>query len=159
MVVLPGRHEAGSLSEVGVQVGEGGSVDVRCEPTIVAARASHSALSQLDLDEGARADLTEHVLLGRYGELPGHWRGRTSAVVAGRPVLRHTLRSDVLLRDGHRAAVTRVRLGHPDDVVRVLSDVHAVRLPLCGRGTLLTATGVTLPDAVANTLRLGSTPS
>lgn len=157
-VVLPGPVEAHSRSEWDVQVGQGGAVDIRCEPTIVVARASHTALTRVRSCAGARVSLHERVLLGRCAEPAGVWTGRTSVEVDGRPVLRHTLRSDLLLRDGHRAVVTQVGLGLPrpwsEGVSRFLGDGPAARLPLSGEGTLLTATGQDLTAAEAHALRL-----
>ena len=69
----------------------GGALDLRPEPTVVAARAHH--LTHLTAELGAQAELTatERVLLGRAGEEPGRWTGTTRIVREGRPLLHTTV--------------------------------------------------------------------
>ena len=69
-----------------------GTLDLRLEPTVVAARAHH--LAELSAELGRRRVLTaaEQVLLGRTGEEPGRWTG-TDPDRAGRagPLLHTTV--------------------------------------------------------------------
>jgi urease accessory protein len=49
----------------------GGTLDVRSEPTVDAARAHHLAELRFELADGATLTATEYALLGRAGEEPG----------------------------------------------------------------------------------------
>ncbi|WP_163549013.1 urease accessory protein UreD [Candidatus Frankia nodulisporulans] len=77
MIALPGRGAGGRPSRLTVtaQVGPGGELDFRPEPTVVAAGADHAALTEITLDPTARLWLREEILLGRFGEAAGSFHG------------------------------------------------------------------------------------
>nr|WP_218860080.1 urease accessory protein UreD [Petropleomorpha daqingensis] len=140
-VALPARGQ-GAPSSAGVHATVTGVLDLRPEPTVVAARAHHRAELRAELAEGAVLTATEQVLLGRTGEEPGRWTGTTRVERAGVPLLHTT----VDLGTGSpswlppvtpRAYVSTVHLGEQAGV-RTGRDV--VRLPLPG-GWVTTAWG------------------
>ena len=68
-----------------------GTLDLRLEPTVVAARAHHLAELVAELGTGGALTATEQVLLGRTGEEPGRWTGTTRIERTGRPLLHTTV--------------------------------------------------------------------
>lgn len=129
-----------------------GSLDLRLEPTIVAAAAHHLAELRVDLAPGGRFGVTEQVLLGRSGEEPGRWTGTTRIERDGRPLLHTT----VGLGPGEpawmppvaeRAYASVVRIG--DEETDVATAPNAVRLPLPG-GHVTTAWGAQLHRVLAD---------
>ncbi|MCL9760811.1 urease accessory protein UreD, partial [Frankia sp. AiPa1] len=94
MVALPGRGATGpSRLAVTAQVGAGGELDLRPEPTVVAAGANHAAVTEVTLAPTARLWLREEILLGRFGEPAGAFHG--------------TLRVDISRDTTSRGAVSR----------------------------------------------------
>jgi len=147
-IALPSRGEPlPSVQRIHATVA--GTLDLRLEPTVVAARAHHLAELAVSLAEGAALTATEQVLLGRTGEEPGRWTGTTRVERAGRPLLHTT----VGLGPGEpawlppvapRAYASTVHLGADADV---LTGEDAVRLPLPG-GWVTTAWGEELHRVV-----------
>lgn len=150
-VALPSRGEPlSSVQRIAADIA--GTLDLRLEPTVVAAGAHHRARLTAELTDGAVLTATEQVLLGRTDEEPGRWTGTTRIVRTGRPLLHTT----VGLGPGEpawlppvapRAYASTVHIG-ADAAVRTGED--AVRLPLSG-GWMATAWGTELHRVVAAT--------
>jgi urease accessory protein len=149
-IALPSRGEP-SPSVQRIRASVAGTLDLRLEPTVVAARAHHLAELSAELAEGGALTATEQVLLGRTGEEPGRWTGTTRVARAGRPLLHTT----VGLGPGEpawlppvapRAYASTVHLA--DDETEVATGEDAVRLPLPG-GWVTTAWGAELHRVVA----------
>jgi urease accessory protein len=129
-----------------------GTLDLRLEPTVVAAGAHHLAELSAELTDGAVLSATEQVLLGRTGEEPGRWTGTTRIERDGRPLLHTT----VGIGPGEaawlppvappRAYASTVHIA--DDAAEVATGEDAVRLPLPG-GWVTTAWGTELHRVVA----------
>jgi urease accessory protein len=152
-VALPARDE-GAPSSSRVHATVAGVLDLRPEPTVVAARASHVAELRAELTDGAVLTATEQVLLGRSAEEPGRWTGTTRVEVDGVPLLHTTVDLGPGSRSwlppvAPRAYASTVHLGDeagsPRDVA-VGADV--VRLPLPG-GWVMTAWGSELHRVAA----------
>jgi urease accessory protein len=143
-VALPARDgDRPSVQRVVAEVA--GELDLRPEPTVVAARAHHRASVAATLAPGAVLTATEQVLLGRTGEEPGRWTGTTRVVVGGRPVLHTTVGLGPgapawLPPVAPRAYASTVHVGQ---AAGVLTADDAVRLPLEG-GWVATAWGAEL---------------
>jgi urease accessory protein len=144
-VALPARGD-GAPSSSRVRATVAGMLDLRPQPTVVAARAHHRAELHADLDDDAELTAVEQVLLGRTGEEPGRWTGTTRIERAGVPLLHTT----VDLGPGSpawlppvapRAYVSTVHLGTPaGGPVEAATGEDVVRLPLPG-GWVTTAWG------------------
>lgn len=90
-VAQPGRPGSGPARwTVTAELGEGARLRWWPEPTVVCDRAELHARMRLELADGAAALVREEVLLGRYGQRGGRYRGELSADHAGHPLLRHT---------------------------------------------------------------------
>jgi urease accessory protein len=149
-VALPARGElVPSVQRIRASVA--GALDLRLEPTVVAARAHHLAELTAELGAAGCLTATEQVLLGRTGEEPGRWTGTTRITRDGRPLLHTT----VGLGPGEpawlppvapRAYASTVHTGLDEGDVR--TGVDAVRLPLPG-GWVATAWGAELHRVVA----------
>lgn len=146
-VALPSRGQ-GRASRQRIRATVDGRLDLRLEPTVVAARAHHMAELTGAVGPSGELTATEQVLLGRSGEEPGRWTGTTRLEHAGRPVLHTT----VGLGPGEpawlppvapRAYASLVRLSSQDTDVAVATAEDAVRLPLPG-GWTTTAWGAEL---------------
>ena len=144
-VALPARGES-LPSAQRIVAAVAGTLDLRLEPTVVAARAHHLAELTAQLTDGAGLTAAEHVLLGRTGEEPGRWTGTTRIERVGRPLLHTT----VGLGPGEpawlppvapRAYASTVHIA--DDEAEVATGDDAVRLPLPG-GWVTTAWGTEL---------------
>jgi urease accessory protein len=144
-VALPARGE-GAPSSSRVRATVAGVLDLRPEPTVVAARAHHLAELRAELAEGAGLTAVEQVLLGRTREEPGRWTGTTRIERAGLPLLHTTVdlgpgSPSWLPPVAPRAYVSTVHLGTPaDDLEGVATGRDVVRLPLPG-GWVTTAWG------------------
>ncbi|MGY1815095.1 urease accessory protein UreD [Blastococcus sp. SYSU D00820] len=89
-VALPARDgHRPSVQRVTAEVT--GALDLRMEPTVVAARAHHRAELTAELGGDAVLTATEQVLLGRTGEEPGRWTGTTRVVREGHPLVHTTI--------------------------------------------------------------------
>jgi urease accessory protein len=143
-IALPGGAGDGATARARTEitVAAGGRLDVACEPTVVCAGAALIAGTAVEADAGAEVRITERTVLGRHGEAGGTWTGRSSADVAGEPVLRATLDSDLLGAGGARAVVTVLALG-PTSASRAAAAHRgppwAVLTPLATRGWSATA--------------------
>lgn len=150
-IALPSRGEPlPSVQRVAAEIA--GTLDLRLEPTVVAARAHHLAQLSAELTDGAVLTATEQVLLGRTGEEPGRWTGTTRIVRTGRPLLHTTIglgpgEPAWLPPVAPRAYASTVHIG-ADATVR--TGEGAVRLPLLG-GWVTTAWGAELHRVVAST--------
>jgi urease accessory protein len=134
-LVLPNLDDPFSQTLIDADVGDGARLVLALEPTVVAHRARHAATTRIRLAPDAGLRLTERIALGRHGEGPGEWSGRTVVDRAGRPLLRHTVRSSTLLADGARGYLSEVRT----DDTPAASGPRSVVLPLAGGGTLRSA--------------------
>lgn len=150
-LALAGRDGGPSLTTVSVTVEEGAVLDVRLPPVIVSAAATVHAQAVVDVADGGALTLHEQVVLGRWREQPGRWRGRVTADLAGRAWVRQT----VALGPGsatwdalHRPRALLSRLGTVGS--QPLPDARsgsAVRAALAGGGWLVTAVGADLAAA------------
>lgn len=150
-LALPGRDGGPSLTTVSVTVEDGASLDVRLPPVIVSAAATVHAQTLVDVAAGGTLALGEQVVLGRWREDPGSWRGRVVADLAGRPWLRQTmsLGPDAPTWDGlHRPRALVSRLGtHASEPFSDTRVGSAVRAELAGGGWLVTSVGADLAAA------------
>jgi urease accessory protein len=132
-IALPARG-AGAPSSARVHATVAGALDLRPEPTVVAARAHHVAELRAELDDGAELTAVEQVLLGRTREEPGRWTGTTRIERAGVPLLHTTVdlgpgSPSWLPPVAPRAYVSTVHIGQQGEVA---TGDDAVRLPLPG---------------------------
>ncbi|KDN23625.1 urease accessory protein UreD [Amycolatopsis rifamycinica] len=149
-LALPGPHGEGSLSTVEVVVEAGGSLEYLPEPTVVTARARHSAVFRASLAAGAYLHTREVLVLGRAGERPGSLVTTVDVVRAGAPVLRQTLSvgdagldGSLAVLAGRRVLATDLVVGGPD--APAASGEWWSRSPLAAGGSLVTSLA---PDAV-----------
>lgn len=149
-VALPARGDPRPSAQR-IDAAVAGTLDLRLEPTVVAARAHHVAVLTAELGDGAALTATEQVLLGRTGEEPGRWTGTIRVVRAGRPLL-HTV---VGLGPGEPAWLPPVAplayastVHIADEEAEVVTGDDAVRLPLPG-GWVTTAWGRELHRVVS----------
>jgi urease accessory protein len=156
-VALPARGSAAPSAQR-ITASVGGSLDLRLEPTVVAANAHHLAELTVDLGADGVLTATEQVLLGRAGEEPGRWTGTVRVVRGGVPLLHTT----VGLGPGEpawlppvapRAYASTVHSGR--EAADVLTGEDAVRLPLPG-GWVTTAWGAELHRVVRAAEALGA---
>jgi urease accessory protein len=162
-VVLPGRsagRSAGSRFRVDARVAAGAVLRWLPEPLVAARDCDHQAIAHIRLEPGARLWWREEVVLGRHGERPGACRCLLRVDLDGRPLLRHELRVGAPGWDGPAVtagarAVGQVLLvgpgprpgspGGPAELEPGAGAATAVRLPLDGPGTLVTAVGADAP--------------
>jgi urease accessory protein len=140
-VALPARGK-GAPSSSRVHATVAGVLDLRPEPTVVAARAHHVAELRAELAEGAGLTAVEQVLLGRSREEPGRWTGTTRIERAGVPLLHTTVdlgpgSLSWLPPVAPRAYASTVHIGEQGEVA---TGQDVVRLPLPG-GWVTTAWG------------------
>jgi urease accessory protein len=148
-VALPARG-AGAPSAQRIRATVAGTLDLRLQPTVVAARAHHLAELHAELALGAGLTAVEQVLLGRSGEEPGRWTGSTRIERNGHPVLHTTVdlghgAAAWLPPFAPRAYAATVHLGTERAETATGDDV--VRLPLPG-GWVTTAWADQLHRAV-----------
>jgi urease accessory protein len=141
-IALPARG-ATVPSAQRVSASVGGTLDLRLEPTVVAAGAHHLAGLTAELGPAGALTATEQVLLGRTGEEPGRWTGTVRVVREGRPLLHTTVglgpdQPAWLPPVAPRAYASRVHIANEE--ADVLTGNDAVRLPLPG-GWVTTAWG------------------
>jgi urease accessory protein len=146
---------------VTARVGAGGRLDWAPEPPVVADRAAVESTVRVDLAGDAVATVREVVVLGRYGQRGGRYRGGLEVVVDGEPLLAHTTvldGADPALcgpagTAGARAVGTVVLAGAVDVHPAGAGETAGVRwawTPLEGPGAVLLAVGS--PAAVAAVL-------
>jgi urease accessory protein len=158
-VALPARG-GGVPSAQRIRVTVAGALDLRLEPTVVAARAHHVVELTAELCPDAVLTATEHVLLGRSGEEPGRWTGTTRIERWGRPVLHTTVDLGPgapawLPPVAPRAYASTVHVGSAE--LGTATGKDAVRLPLPA-GWVTTAWGAQLHQAVSAAAELGHPP-
>jgi urease accessory protein len=149
-IALPTRG-ATAPSAQRITASVGGTLDLRLEPTVVAAGAHHVAVLTADLGPAGALTATEQVLLGRTGEEPGRWTGTVRVVREGRPLLHTTVglgpdQPAWLPPVAPRAYASTVHIAN-EEAVDVLTGEDAVRLPLPG-GWVTTAWGAELHRVV-----------
>lgn len=132
-IVLPGAD--GPASCVCWSVDVAGDLEIDLQPTLVAARASHTSQTQVRLTDAATVRIHERVQIGRSGEREGFWSGSLHADLDGAPLLRHRveLGTGSLADDeiaAPRAYVGEFRYPGPG------TDMAGVTLPLAGGGYL-----------------------
>ncbi len=88
-LVQPGPRE-GAHWAVTAQVGSGAVLEWAPEATVVCDGAALESLLRVDLAADAVAVLRELVVLGRYAERGGRYRGTLDVRVGGTPLLAHT---------------------------------------------------------------------
>jgi len=159
-IALPHRDGGSSTVRLRVDVAEGARCDLALEPVVVARGADLHAVTEVAVADGAHLDLTEQVVLGRWGEGPGRWRGTVRADLAGVPWLRQSVALgpgapawDAL--DAPRALLSRLRTADAGGSVLLPATAGgAALLPLALGGTLLEALGADLADVVRDAAAL-----
>jgi len=149
-IALPARGGT-RPSDQRITASVAGTLDLRLEPTVVAADAHHRAELSAQLSDGACLTATEQVLLGRTGEEPGRWTGTTRIERSDRPLLHTTVGlgpgvAAWLPPVAPRAYASTVHIA--DEAAEVATAEDAVRLPLPG-GWVTTAWGAELHRVVA----------
>ncbi|MEU8638214.1 urease accessory protein UreD [Amycolatopsis sp. NPDC048633] len=149
-LALPGLHGEGSLSTVSMVVEEGGSLEYLPEPTVITARARHTAVLRASLASDAYLHTREVLVLGRAGECPGSLTTSSHITRGSVPVLRQTLSigdstldESLAVLAGRRVLATDVVVGGPE--LPAASGEWWSRSPLAAGGTLTTSLA---PDAV-----------
>ncbi|HEY3467559.1 MAG TPA: urease accessory protein UreD [Amycolatopsis sp.] len=148
-LALPGPHGEPSLSTVDVEVAEGGSLEYLPEPTVVTARARHTAVFRASLAADAYLHTREVLVLGRAGERPGALTTSLSVTRGAVPVLRQTfsvgsvLDASLAVLASRRVLATDLVVGGPE--LPAASGEWWSRSPLAAGGTLTTSLA---PDAV-----------
>jgi urease accessory protein len=87
MIVLPGID--GPASHIRWSIDVAGHLEINPQPTLVAARASHTSETRVRLTNSASVRIHERVQIGRSGEREGFWSGLLHADLDGAPLLRH----------------------------------------------------------------------
>lgn len=157
-VAHPGPHGDASTWTVSARVG--GELRWEPLPTVVAAGARYHCSFRADVAPDGVLVVREQIVLGRYGEPGGEYRGTLAVTVGGRPLIVHTTVLDGADPDlsgpggsgGHRVLGTMlvVNAAAPPAGPPTLAadrDVHWSTLPLDGPGYLVLALGDTA-DAV-----------
>ncbi|WP_180357932.1 urease accessory protein UreD [Streptomyces sp. NP160] len=163
---MPDRSGRPARLDLRLRVAEGGHLDVALEPLVAVRGSDLHAVTTVDVEQGGALDLTEVVVLGRWREAPGRWRGTLRADLAGAPWLRQSVALgpgapswDAL--DAPRVLVSRLR--SPAALAALAAPVGpsgpatttgpagrtagcAAALPLSGGGELAQALG---PDLLA----------
>lgn len=167
-VAQPGPH--GAPAYWTVQATVAGTLRWWPEPTVVCAGADYRARLSVDLADGAHLVLREQVVLGRFGEEGGRYRGRLAVKVGGVPLLdTETVldRTDAALNGPAGSAGYRVfgsvlvagpDLPKLDETAHVEAEVRSALLPLDGPGHLLVALGTTTATVDAALARLTRHP-
>ncbi|MEV4598634.1 urease accessory protein UreD [Amycolatopsis sp. NPDC049253] len=119
-LALPGPSGGRSSSTVDIEVADGGELAYLPEPTVVTARADHTAVLRATLGENSRFHTREVLVLGRAGERPGLLTTTTHVVRDGIPLLRQTqtigdpaLDAGLAVLAGKRVLVTDLEVGFP----------------------------------------------
>lgn len=155
---MPDRSGRPARLDLRLRVAEGAHLDVALEPLVAVRGSDLHAVTTLDVAAGARLDLVEVTVLGRWREAPGRWRGTLRADLAGAPWLRQSVALgpgspvwDAL--DAPRVLLSRLRspaaLPAPSTTTAKpagRSAGCAVAMPLTGGGELAQAIG---PDLLA----------
>lgn len=142
-IALPARSAATSRMRVEAKIG--GELRWLAEPLIAASGCRHEALSNVDLDEGARLLWREELICGRHDEPPGDATVAMSLTYARKPLLRQALRigpdapgsggPGVLAGAKAVGCLIGVGLGSIAG-----NDPESAWMPLAGQGWMITAT-------------------
>ncbi len=148
-LALPGPGDARSQFTVTATVASGGTLRWLPEPTIAAGGCRHTARATIELGDGATLLWRDELICGRHNEQPGDATIITSVTYAGTPLLHQTLdvgpsadgwAGPAVL--GTAKATGSLLHVHPDTQppAPCLLGPCAVRMPLAGPASLITAT-------------------
>jgi urease accessory protein len=144
-LALPGARAEASRSIVDIEVDAAGVLEYLPQPTVVTARARHTAELVASLAPGARLHTREVLVLGRTGEQPGSLRATQRVVRAGVPLLHQTLTTgDPALEEsiaylaGRRVLATELLVWGDDPAGPVSGDWWSLT-PLAAGGSLITS--------------------
>ncbi len=158
VLLLPGPSGGTSVLRISARVGAGGRLDFCPQPTVAVAGCDHRTHAVIELSAGATVRWREEIVLGRYGEPPGHAASRLDVTLAGTALYRGELTvgdpdtdasSAVLGGAGAAGSVLLVDPGRPQPPAASREGLAV--LPLAGPGVAVTATA---PDAAALAHRL-----
>ncbi|MDT8911191.1 urease accessory protein UreD [Amycolatopsis sp. PS_44_ISF1] len=143
-LALPGLHGEPSTSTVDIEVAGGGSLEYRPEPTVVTARANHTAVLRAALAEQSYFHTREVLVLGRAGERPGRLTSTVAVTRGGLPVLRQTqstgdaaLDASLAVLAGRRVLATDLEVG--GEPRPAASGEWWSRVPLAAGGMITTS--------------------
>lgn len=146
-LALPGQGTDGSRFVVDAEVERGGSLEYLPEPTVLTARARHTAEFLAALDEDAKLRAREVLVLGRAGEPPGRLRSTQRITRCGDSLLHQTLEvgelDSVAHLAGRRVLATELSVGGKE--AEAAGGDWWSLTPLARGGALVTALA---PDAV-----------
>jgi urease accessory protein len=155
-IALPARSGAASRFVVQASVGAGAVLHWLPEPTVAAAGCHHVARATVDVAEGGALRWRDELVCGRYGEAPGAVTVTTVVWYAGRPLLHQSLRvgpgadgwAGPAVLGGAIATGSLLQVDPfvPAPAPPCVLGPTAIRVPLVGPATLITATA---PDAHA----------
>lgn len=114
-IALPGARGERSQLRVDLALGARSCLIWHPEPTVLAGRADHVAVTLVELGAGADLTWVEELVLGRHGEAPGRMTSRLNVIAEGRVVLRTGLEIGRPGWDG--PAVTGGRRAHAQVVL------------------------------------------
>ncbi|MFD9962046.1 urease accessory protein UreD [Amycolatopsis sp. NPDC058986] len=156
-LALPGPRGERSHSTVDIEVAAGGVLEYLPEPTVVTARARHTAVLRASVAPGGYFHTREVLVLGRAGERPGELTTSQHVTRGAVPVLHQTLTigdstldSSLAQLAGNRVLATDLVVGGPE--LPAASGEWWSRSPLAAGGTLTTSLA---PDAVTALRHLG----
>lgn len=143
-VALPSRHARRSHSTWVVDVEGDGTLDLDCQPLIVAADAEHHTDTTVVLSPQGTLRLRERAQLGRLGEdTQGEWVGSLHADLGDIPLLRHRLTLSASTVDELTLwRATQSELTYPQTApgeARLAGSEAYVRMPLAAGGALSTS--------------------
>jgi urease accessory protein len=161
-VVQPGTDHTPASWSLLADVGAHAGLIYRPEPTIVCDQASLHSHAHIRLSAGAWVLLREQVVLGRYGERGGHYRGDLRVDVECEPILAHSTvldGADASLSGPGGSGGARVfgslllagaaRFAPGPDPVGETDGTRWAVTPLAGPGILVLALGGTGPRVTA----------
>lgn len=144
-LALPGARGGASMSIVDIEVAAAGVLEYLPEPTVVTARARHTAELVASLARGARLHTREVLVLGRTGERPGRLRATQRVVRGGVPLLHQTLTTGDPMLEGSVAYLAGCRvlatefLVWGEDPAGPVSGEWWSLTPLAAGGSLITS--------------------
>lgn len=148
-IALPARSGAPSRVVVTATVASGGFLSWLPEQLVAAGGCHHIALATVELAENATLLWRDELVCGRHDEQPGDATISTSVVYAGRPLLRQSLSvgpaaegwSGPAVLGGAKATGSLLHVDpHATVSAPAVLGPSAVRMPLAGPATLVTAT-------------------
>lgn len=107
MMLWPGPCGSSSVLRTECDVGAGGHLDLRPEPTVSVVGSSHRSLTRIRLATGASCRIVEEISLGRTGEPSGDLVSSLRLERAGAVLVHH----DERFGPGHPGAATSVGIG------------------------------------------------